>query len=122
MVFTEVMTEITEQERDQYLNGECSVLAIAISELTGWQIVLNTSDDGGTGHALVRRSDGTLIDITCEPTTAAELIAAWPESTIITADRYDLSEWGWEVPRRDEDGEIVPEIIDVARRVIEATS
>lgn len=89
-------TTITPAERDRYLNGQCAVLASAIHEITGWQVVVNTDDDGNTGHAMVRRPDGKLIDITCEPWTDEALIAEWTSSVVMDVDWTDLRDWGWE--------------------------
>ena len=107
-------TTITEQEQHYYLNGGCAVLATAINNATGWQIIVNTDDDGNSGHAMIRRPDGMLIDITCEPFTDAELIDAWPSSTVMDVTDSDLADWGWDIGAwADTDA-----VADVARRVI----
>jgi hypothetical protein len=55
-----------------YTNGQCLALAVAMSEQTGWPIVVTRDDLGDTidgepyftlRHALVQAPDGTLLDI-----------------------------------------------------------
>lgn len=70
----EVSPGVTDEDADWvYTNGQCLALAAAMSEKTGWPIVVTEDDLGDTGpdgepfynirHAYVQAPDGTLLDI-----------------------------------------------------------
>lgn len=56
-------TEITEEDRYRFLNGECSALATAIAHKTGWGLCL-VEWEPGAGHVMAVRPDGMLVDVT----------------------------------------------------------
>jgi hypothetical protein len=52
-----------EGEACRYLDGDCELLALAISHLTGWPIVATWGEDPDEGfHALVQLPGGELLD------------------------------------------------------------
>lgn len=47
----------------RYTDGDCDLLARALSQETGWPVVLAIVEDGGWTHAAVQRPDGQILDI-----------------------------------------------------------
>lgn len=48
---------------NRYMNGDCYLLALAIAEQTGWDVVLVTDDRTESGHAMCRLPNGRLADV-----------------------------------------------------------
>src|SRR6185437_5373693 len=60
------MNAMSDATRERYLYQDCALLALAISDLTGWPCVLiseGPDDDPDVRHVLVRMPDGRLLDV-----------------------------------------------------------
>jgi hypothetical protein len=80
----DVTPGVIDDEADRvYTNGQCLALAVAMSEQTGWPVVVTRDDLGDEidgepyftlRHALVQAPDGTLLDIRGEQGTIEDVL------------------------------------------------
>jgi len=108
------MNAMSDATRERYLYQDCALLALAISDLTGWPCVLiseGPDDDPDVRHVLVRMPDGRLLDVDGphgdyrdeEPWVAADwglAEADWRQPDIMADAAAVLAGYGLAVPGR----------------------
>lgn len=102
--------------------GQCHGLALAVSARTGWPMRMISTGDAAE-HVVVQMPDGRLLDAR-GPMHAADLLACYPEASIVSVtedDLYDLEQDGWAYPEPGAAGTLAKSLLgDTSRTVAPA--
>lgn len=94
-----MQSSATATQISHYISGYCDQLASALWDVVDqcdWTLAIITTDDGESGHLVLREQDGTYIDIRGRH-TAEELSALYPDAELRDTTEDWLYERGWQI-------------------------